>query len=553
MFLAYQADGLSCDAVNDDYLLHKLEHLIDIGIALSVESDSTRLLEKILTSAKFLCNADGGTLYTVVRDSVKMEILRNDTLDITFGGTSGPPVPFKKIPLFKEDGTPNLTTVVTYAVHQNATVNIKDSYETENFDFSGTRRFDSQMAYRSVSYLTVPLRNHENIIIGILQLVNRIEPETGTIVPFDAVSERLTEALASLAGIALTKEHLIYELKNLFEALVKLIAEAIDKKSPYTGDHCKRVPVITMLLAEAAHDHDEGPFKDFRMTEQDRYELKMAGWLHDCGKMTTPEYVIDKRTKLQTIFDRIHLVDTRFEVLRRDIEIAHLRRQLEALKAGEALPSEAETDYRKAIEQIDDDRAFLRKCNIGGESMDEKDRERVREIAKGSWIFEGKTVLLLSENEIHNLTIPYGTLTSEERRVIKSHIEVTIDMLNTLPFPKALKNVPEYAGGHHERMDGKGYPKGLTREQLSIQARIIGIADIFEALTAKDRPYKPGRKLSETLTIMAQLRSQGHIDPDLFDIFVKKRIYQKYAEQFMEQEQIDEVDEIGLLSNNPAG
>jgi HD-GYP domain-containing protein (c-di-GMP phosphodiesterase class II) len=538
--------------INDE-LINRLEHLTEIGIALSAESNAVRLLEKILTSAKLLTNADGGTLYSIGNDGAKMEILRNDSLGISLGGTSGNPIPFPPIPLYKEDGTPNLNNVVTFAVHQNATVNIEDSYNTRNFDFSGTRKFDSETGYRSTSFLTIPLRNHENEIIGVLQLLNAMDRGSGAIVPFDPVSQRLTEALASQAGVALTKEQLIEDLKNLFQSLVRLIAEAIDQKSPYTGAHCRRVPAITMLLAEAVHDCEEGIFSDFRMTEQDRYELELAGWLHDCGKITTPEYVIDKATKLETIFDRIHLVDTRFEVLRRDAEIAWLRRRLQAAETGERIPGEAEAEYRREVQRIEADRRFLYICNKGGEFMNAEDQARVRQIGERSWELQGEPRPFLSENEIYNLNISRGTITSEEREIINNHIVVTIEMLHALPFPKSLKNVPEYAGGHHERMDGKGYPRGLTREQLSVQARIMGIADIFEALTAKDRPYKPGRTLSEALAIMARMKAQGHIDPDLFDIFVAKKVYLKYARQFLDEEQIDEVDHAKILGERLSG
>ena len=282
------------------------------------------------------------------------------------------------------------------------------------------------------------------------------------------------------------------------------------------------------------------------MTDKDRYELKIAGLLHDCGKITTPVHVVDKATKLQTIYDRIGLVDTRFEVLKRDAEIRMLRAKLEALERGEkgAWP-ELEARFSAQIKQYDADREFLRFCNIGSERMAPEDQQRVFNIGTAyRWRdVEGtEDVAFLSDDEIHNLTIRGGTLTEDERKIINHHIEVTIKMLESLPWPKHLKNVPEYAGGHHERMDGQGYPRGLTREQMSVQARVMGIADIFEALTAKDRPYKKGKTLTEALTILGRFKLNGHIDPDLFDIFIRERVYLKYAEQFLDPEQIDHVD-----------
>jgi hypothetical protein len=276
------------------------------------------------------------------------------------------------------------------------------------------------------------------------------------------------------------------------------------------------------------------------MTEKDRYELKIAGLLHDCGKVTTPVHVVDKATKLQTIYDRIHLIDTRFEVLKRDLELQFVKKEL------------GKDELQRQLRQLDDDREFLRTCNVGGERMKDEDIARVKRIAAYRWRdAEGRDAAFLSEDEVTNLTIRAGTLTDDERKVINHHIVATIKMLEALPWPKHLTSVPEYAGGHHERMDGKGYPKGLTREQMSVQARCMGIADIFEALTAKDRPYKKGKTLSESLEILGRMKLNHHIDPDLFDIFVRRRVYRRYAEMFLDQEQIDEVDESRIPGYQP--
>jgi hypothetical protein len=298
------------------------------------------------------------------------------------------------------------------------------------------------------------------------------------------------------------------------------------------------------MLAEAANDINEGPLADFAMSDKDRYELKIAGLLHDCGKVTTPVHVVDKATKLQTIFDRIGLIDTRFEVVKRDAEIAVLRAKLAARDNRGGEWERVERDLKVRLRQINEDRQFLRFCNFGAEAMREEDQERVREIAKTyRWRdVDGNEAEFLTADEVRNLTIRSGTLTQEERQIINHHIEVTVKMLESLPWPKHLKNVPEYAGGHHERMDGKGYPRGLTRQQMSVQARIMGIADIFEALTAKDRPYKKGKTLTESLHILGKFKLNGHIDPDLFDAFVQKKVYLKYAERFLDPDQVDKVD-----------
>jgi HD-GYP domain-containing protein (c-di-GMP phosphodiesterase class II) len=527
-----------------DDLLRRLEQLNQIGIALSLERDINKLLEAILVAAKDITHADGGTLYRMTEEkSLKFEIIRNDTLGIAMGGTTGVAIPFYPIFLFDQDGKPVHTMVAAYAVHHGTSVNVADAYTEEGFDFTGTKNFDKKTGYRSRSFLTVPMKNHEGEIIGVLQLINSKDVASGEVVAFSDTDQHLAESLASQAAIALTNRLLINHLENLFESFISLINAAIDDKSPYTGGHCQRVPVLTMMLAEAVNDCKVGPLKDFTMSDRDRYELKIAGLLHDCGKVTTPVHVVDKATKLQTIFDRIALIDTRFEVVKRDAEIAVLRAWLQARdKAGSDGKLDAEIGAR--VERIEDDREFLRRSNFGGEAMKDEDVARVRAIAREyRWRDTlGKSAEFLNEEEIKNLTIRYGTLTPEERQIINHHIEVTIQMLESLPWPKHLRNVPEFAGGHHERMDGKGYPRGLTRAQMSIQARCMGIADIFEALTAKDRPYKKGKTLTESLTILGKFKLNGHIDPDLFDIFMWEGIYEKYARQFLDPDQIDEVD-----------
>jgi len=518
-----------------DDLVQRLEQLHAIGASLSAERDIHRLLESILTAAKTITRADGGTLYRLTDDgTLRFEIVRTSSLKYYLGGTTGEPVPFYPIHLKDKDGKPNHSMVAAYAALTGQTVNIADAYTADGFDFTGTRNFDKKTGYRSKSFLTVPMQNHEREIIGVLQLINAQDPKTGEIVPFSPADQRLAESLASQAAIALTNRNLINQLEQLFESFIAMINTAIDEKSPYTGGHCQRVPALTMMLAEAVNETGTGPLSDFHMTDKDRYELKIAGLLHDCGKVTTPVHVVDKATKLETIYDRINLVDTRFEVLRRDAEIAMLRDNT----------AKGKKRWREFLRQLDEDRAFLRAANVGSERMNDEDVERVQRIAEYRWTdVSGHEAKFLTDDEVKNLTIRAGTLNPEERQVINHHIVATIKMLESLPWPRHLQNVPEYAGGHHERMDGKGYPKGLTREQMSVQARVMGIADIFEALTAKDRPYKKGKTLSESLEILGRFSQNGHIDPDLFDVFVRRRVYQRYAEQFLDAEQIDRVDE----------
>ncbi len=553
----------SRDEFNAPDAIKALEFLNEVGAALSQEKDINRLLEIILTAATKITNADGGTLYRLIDGELKFEIVLNKSLNIQLGGTTGNPISFQPLPLHHPDGSPNNSMIAAYVALEGKSVNIADAYVPDGFDFSGTRNFDKQTGYRSTSFLTIPMENHEGEIIGVLQLLNaQVRPDDGSqghkpdglgkVIAFTPEDQRLAESLASQAAIALTNRMLITQLEMLFESLIQLINTAIDDKSPYTGGHCERVPALTMMIADAASNAVNGPLAGFNMTERDRYELKIAGLLHDCGKITTPVHVVDKATKLETIFDRIEFVSQRFEILNRDAEIKMLRVRLDGGNVAIA-----ESEHLSRLKQIDDDRAFLRRMNVGGEPRDEQtlqsDSSRIKQIAAQTYVnARGEVSTLLSDDEVNCLSIVAGTLTAAERGVINHHIDATIKMLEALPWPKHLKNVPEYAGGHHERMDGRGYPRGLTREQMSIPARIMGIADIFEALTARDRPYKPGKTLSESLNILGNFKLTGHIDPDLFDVFVRERIYLKYAEQFLDAEQIDKVNEAAIPGYVPS-
>ncbi len=514
--------------VND--ILARQETLNAIGAALSSERDLDALLERILEAARDLVHADGGTLYRVKDNTLAFEIVRNHSLGYVLGGKHGAPIDFAPLPLYLPDGQQNTTMVAVLTAMTGRTVNIDDAYATKDFDFSGTRRFDALSGYRSRSFLTVPLKDHGGTVIGVLQLINALNADGG-IVTFSSTDQQLVESLASQAAIAFNNRQLIDQLEALLESLINVINVAIDEKSPHTGNHCERVPALTMLLAEAAARSKDGPLAGFRMSESDRYELKIASLLHDCGKIVTPTHVIEKSRKLQTFFDRIALVDTRFEVLLRDAEIARLKGEIDA------------ADYEMRVAQLLADRALVRRSNIGDEAMEDALMADIERIGHLQWRPHGEDVQrFLSKDELENLTVRHGTLTKAERQIINHHIVTTIRMLEALPWPPHLRHVPEYAGGHHERMDGKGYPKGLTREQLSIPARVMGIADIFEALTSPDRPYKTAKTLSQSLSILGRMKQNQHVDPDLFEVFLRERVYLEYARRYLDAFQIDVID-----------
>ncbi|MDP2752675.1 MAG: HD domain-containing phosphohydrolase [Rhodocyclaceae bacterium] len=515
-----------------DDIIHRFDQLNDIGASLSCEQDINRLLENILIAAKTITHADGGTLYRLTenKEALTFEIVSTDSLGLAMGGTSGVPIHFPNLPLTDEQGRTNLSLVATYAAALGKTVNIPNAYTATEFDFSGTKAFDQRTGYRSCSFLTVPMKNHEDEVIGVLQLINAIDQDTGEVIYFSEADQRLAESLASQAAIALNNRLLLMQLEKLFESFIDLINLAIDEKSPYTGNHCHRVPMLTKMIADAVATATEGPFANFRMSEADAYELRIAAMLHDCGKVTTPVHVVDKATKLETIFDRIQLIDARFEILRRDMEIRRLK--------GEVSDAPTQCDQQA----LEDDHAFLTRCNTA--PLSDEDIQRVRDIAsRYRWIdSRGNENDGLTPDEILNLTIRAGTLTQAERETINNHVVMSLKMLEQLPWPKHLRNVPEFAGGHHERMDGKGYPRGLTGDKMSVQARIIAIADIFEALTARDRPYRRAMKLSQALNILADMAKAGHVDPDIHELFISKKIYLDYATLLLDPAQIDVTD-----------
>ena len=533
-----------------DSLQNQISNMSAIGLALSKEKDMDKLLEMILLEAKRISNADGGTLYMMTDDQrLKFSIMITDSLNIHMGGTSGKEIPFYPVKLYMDDGQPNKTMIAANAGLTGDTINIPDAYKAKGFDFAGTKAFDEKTGYRSKSFLTVPLKNHEDEIIGVLQLLNAQDIKTKKVIPFSGNVQKSVEALSSQAAVAITNKNLIKDLEVLFESFIKLIASAIDAKSPYTGGHCSRVPEITMMLAESVNEINDGPFAGIQFTDKEMYELKIAAWLHDCGKVATPEAVVDKGTKLETIYDRIHTVATRFEVLKRDEEIKYLKKQLKIQKDDSLIENQkkealkkARTLYLKRIKQQEDDKSFIEESNVGGEFMSQDRKDRVNKIASYRWKDNGSPKPFFSEDEVYNLCISRGTLTPEERKIINDHIVVTIDMLEQLPYPKHLRNVPEFAGGHHEKLDGTGYPKGLNHSEMSVQAKIMAIADIFEALTARDRPYKKGKTLSQAMRILGFMKNDAHIDTELFEVFVKEKIYLKYAESFLDPEQIDEVE-----------
>ena len=567
----------------------KLSRLVENGILLSLERDRHRLLRHILFGSREIAHCAACTLF-----------LKTERNTLAFSmRTSEDQLPPFEVPLYDPvTHEPMIGFVSSYVALRNESIVIDDVYKETRFDLSGTKEFSAQTGFRTVSMLTVPLSPRSDEVIGVLQLMNALDPETGEVIPFPKELIRYVEALAAQSAVALENHNLLVAQKELMDSMIKVLASAIDAKSAYTGNHCKRVPELAVMLAEAAGKVETGSLADFAFKTDDEWrEFRIGAWLHDCGKVTTPEHVIDKATKLETIYNRIHEVRTRFEVLLRDARIA----QLEAVAAGTPA-AEAEQAFAARQRQLLDDFAFLAQCNIGGEFMATEKITRLETIAAQTWLRHFDDRLGLSHGELHacsthpqqplpaverlladkpshivnrtdlavfdpkygfhinvpehlynfgelyNLSVERGTLTAEERYKINEHIIQTIVMLEAMPFPKNLRRVPEYAGEHHETLLGGGYPRMKTPDQLSIPSRIMAIADIFEALTAIDRPYKATKTLSESVRILASFKTRGHIDAELFDLFLRSGVYMRYAERYLKPEQIDAVDISEYLS-----
>ncbi|HOK06784.1 MAG TPA: HD domain-containing phosphohydrolase [Syntrophales bacterium] len=518
-----------------DDLLGKIGRLSQIGVALTAERNIDRLLEMIIEGACDLTRADGGTLYILSEDAdaLRFAIVRNETLKIKMGGT-GTPITWPAVALHLPDGRENRTQVSAYAALTGQVVNIPDVYNAEGFDFSGTREFDGRTGYRSRSMLVVPMRDHEGELIGVLQLLNARDEATGEVTPFSAEARMMAESLSSQAAVALSQNRLIRDLEELLESFITSIAAAIDEKSPYTGGHIRRVAELSLAIAGKINECTSGPFAAVRFTDDELKELRFAAWLHDVGKITTPEYIVDKATKLEALFDRLEVIKLRARFAAGDRGAQEGWVSPRDPESGEEpLPADAS---RKGLEE---DLAFLEEINRGDRLLTDVDLARIREIAARRCCIGGEEVPLLTAEEVENLSIRQGTLTGREREIINNHVRMTIKILSSLPFPRKLKRVPLFAGAHHEKLDGTGYPQGLKGDLLPLQARILAFADVFEALTAKDRPYKKGKTVKEALRIMEFMVKDGHIDGDIYDLFVREGIYRDYGERELSPHQRD--------------
>lgn len=522
-----------------DEQTNEIKELTALGKALGNGDNITSLLEMILSLARRFTRADGGTLYLFNSEKKRLEFteIQNDTLNIQ---KSGKTINLPCIELYGKDGSRNLSHVSTYVLHTGHIINIDDVYKAKNFNFDGTKKFDKILKYRSRSMIVIPMKNHENQIIGVLQLINSMDSERKKVVPFSRDSRDKAEALASQASVILTQQMLILELKNLFESLIQAIAVSIDAKSKHTGGHIQRVTELCLMIAEQINN-DCHEFKDTRLSEDEIDELRIAALLHDTGKITTPEHIINKSSRLETVFDRFELIKTRWKLFKTDVELKAAQKKLNLMncKRTEDKFKQIENEYLKELAQLDSEIKILETINTCKTHLNKTQISQLKEIKNKSTEINGEMIDYISSSEYEYLQVCRGNLTDEERETINNHVDLSEKILSKLPWPKKLKNIPKIAGAHHERLDGSGYPLHLKADQLNIQTRILAISDIFEALSAQDRPYKRPLKLSQSKKILKQMGKQGHLDQNIISLFFSSQIYTAYAKKHLNPEQID--------------
>ncbi|MGK0291203.1 MAG: HD-GYP domain-containing protein (c-di-GMP phosphodiesterase class II) [bacterium] len=558
-------------------LSKKVQILTSTGVELSKEQNQDRVLEIILEAAREITNSDAGTVYLIREEYVDdvfrpgeieasyldFKVLQTESTNTFLGGTRGK-IPLPPVPL-EIDGKPNNTAVSAYCANTSEVINLPDVYEAEGFDFSGTKKYDKQTGYRSQSMLVIPLRDHENNIIGVLQLINRRDQQE-RVIPFSIEDQEQIFSISYQTAASITTQQLIKDQKDLFDAFLKVIAVGLGEKSPYTYSHIQRVALSTLTIAESLNHWKEGMYKSISFNKTQMEELELAGWMHDIGKMTTPEHVVSKQIKLQVLTDRLEIIIERFSSKMKDVEIEALQEKLKAVEERKPKSYLKKIDQEKnqKIEALYQDLQILHATNTGGEMLAQERRDLILKTAKDTHksFFKVETVMVNGENRIGSielskrkvktplinveeekcLLINRGTLTDEERQVINDHAERSWRWLVTLPFPKKYLKLPLYAGAHHETLEGNGYPNKLSAGQLPIQARIIAIADIFEALIASDRPYKKPMSLGQAVKILGFMTKDNHLDAEVMKIFLQSGAYLEFAKEHMQEEYIDEVN-----------
>jgi HD-GYP domain-containing protein (c-di-GMP phosphodiesterase class II) len=497
----------------------RIRKLNQIGIALSSETNLEKLLSLVVREVRGFTGADAGSLYIREADNLCFEVAQNETIARRGGGQDANFRPFP-LPLTR-------TSIAGFVALTGQILNIDDVYDLEmdtSTEFSFNRDFDERNQYRSRSMLVVPMLDHRGDNIGVLQLINALDGE-GRVIPFPKAVEPLVASLASQAAVAVRNAQLIVSIKNVFAALVRYSASAIDARSPHTAGHSRRVAQYSLLMARAIDKRREGHFADVNFSAEELEELNYAAWLHDIGKIGVREQVLEKAGKLND--DRMALVRARYDEIGLSIELGFHKKLLELYRESpttseRAAALHAERDRRLA--EAEEEYRFIERINVPGFLRDE-DLNRLEEIAAEEFLdASGARRPRLDPFELENLSVRKGNLTEMEYREMQAHVVHTRNIVRKIPFTPELARIPLFAAAHHEMLNGTGYPGGLKGDEIPLQARILGVADIFDALVAHDRPYKKAVPVAKAQAILREEAQNGRLDPDLVDLFIGEGI-----------------------------
>lgn len=504
-----------------DTLTNANQKLLDIGYKITSQKDFTKILETILLGAKELSDSDGGTLYLYneKEDTLEFKIATNDTLKI-----HNCDIDWKPLNIYNEDNTTiNVKNVAVVAAMKDKLINIPDVYESAEFDFTGAKAFDESQNYQTKSMLVIPMKNKDNELVGVIQLINKqVDNENSD---FTEQDEILIKAMASLATMIIENNQLVIDLEALLYGLIDSVNKALSEKSKYTQQHNDNVAILTNIITTGINDN-KTIYTDINYSDIEMEEIRLSAMLHDIGKVTTPVHIMDKATKLETIYNRLHTIKLRFNLAKKDVEIAFLKNEIN------------EEIKNKKITELNNNFELIQKLNNGEYFAKDEEYDKVASIAKDS------NYQLLEEDELYNLSTRKGTLTAEDRDIINNHVIMSYEMIKELPFPKKFRDVPKIACSHHKTTDGGGYAaKEIKDLPLTLKDKILVIADIFEALSSKDRPYKKPNTLSQIFRIFTFLIKDNKIDRYLVQMFFEDGLYLEYAMEHFEESQMEDITE----------
>ena len=498
------------------------KRLNQIGIALSSEKNILRLLEMILSESRAFTNCDAGTFYRISKNKKKLTftVMHNDTMNEYSGGTSGVTPTLPPLDLYDENGAPNLNSVASHVFHKCEVINMPDVYLDKTPLSEGSKFYEKISGYRTNSMLVVPMTNHKNDVIGVLQLINA-KNEKDKVIPFDLEFNEIIKSLGSQAAVALDTVELIDEINLLLNSLIRYTVKAIDERSPHTAGHSSRVAKFTRKIAEKINEQTNGPFKNINFSDDQLEEIWVSGLMHDVGKIGVPEAVLEKQNRLDGA--NFQVVLDRFERIKENFIFKSKIRNIKNKKSENHVDEKLENE----LEIWDKEFEFINWLNKPGFLPD--DKKDFLDIIKKKYYKDsnGEEHCYLTDDEHEAFSVRKGNLTENERKKIQSHILGTKKLLNKLPFPQKWENVPFYASSHHEWMNGKGYPNGLKGDEIPLPARIMCIADVWDAVTAQDRPYKPPTPIDKACEILESGAKFGEFDKDVVDLFIKERLRER--------------------------